>query len=182
MARTTEHEIIECLKENLRLAAENADRLARHERGPVYVDLRRQLKLVEGACRQMAGWREDARWLPFGVKVGDARLRCGKWLRERQPEWRFRGLAEILRFAHTQALDLERKRTGRVGILLPPVQPAPIRTEGRSILVPSSYADIRNREALPDIEYHRVETVMSYQAPEGDVPYEQAKTIFGAVH
>lgn len=137
---TTEREILDCLKENIRLAAENADKLANGERGAVYIHLRHQLGLVYGCTRQMAGWREDTRWLPFGLKVKEAQERCGKWLVAKEPAWRFRGLAEILRFALAAALELERKKTRRVGMILPEMLAAPIRTEGRPILVPANYA------------------------------------------
>lgn len=139
--RLTEAEILGCLKENLKLAAEHADKLAAGERGPLYLQLRDELTLVYGCCRQMAGWREDTRWSPFGVKIKEAQERCGRWLREKQPAWRFKSLAEILRFALAQALDLERKKTGRVGIILPEMLAAPTRTEGRpvSVILPPGF-------------------------------------------
>lgn len=127
----TEPEILGCLKENLRLGAENADKLAAGERGTVYLHFRQNLRLIDGCCRQMAGWREDTRWSPFGVKIRELQQRVGRWLVEKQPGWRFKGAAEILRFAFAQALDLETKKTGKRGIILPDAQPAPTRTQGR---------------------------------------------------
>lgn len=151
MSELTEREILACLKENLRLGAENADKLAAGERGPIYLHLRRELRLVEGCCRQMSGWREDTRWLPFGMKVVEAQLRCGQWLRSKEPAWRFKGLAEILRHALAQALDLERKKTGRIGMIVPKPFAAPTRTDVRPISVPGNYMkDIGSKGVLLD--------------------------------
>lgn len=144
MAELTEREILDCLKENLRLASEGADALAVGTRGPIYLEFRESMRLVEGACRQMGAWRGDSRWLPFGMKINEALQRCGNWLRSKEPAWRFAGLAEILRVALAQAHDLETKATGHIGVILPKPLPAPTRTEGRSILVPDGYKDIRN--------------------------------------
>lgn len=129
----TEREILDCLKENLRLGAENADKLAAGERGTVYLLFRQNLRLVDGCCRQMAGWREDTRWSPFGVKIRELQQRVGGWLVVKEPGWRFKGAAEILRYALAQALDLETKKTRKTGIILPEMQRAPMRTQGRSI-------------------------------------------------
>lgn len=140
LADLTEKEILLCLKENLRLAAEGCDKLASGDRGTVYIEFRAQMKLIEGCCRQMSGWREDTRWLPFGLKVAEAQQKCGRWIRERQPGWRFKGLGEILRNAYVQALELETKRTGRSGIILP--KPAPLIRDSRpvsQIILPPGY-------------------------------------------
>jgi len=116
----TEREILSQLKQSLRLAAEAAFHISKGLRGPHYVVLREQLKLAEGCCRQMAGWREDTRWLPFGLKLAQAQQMCGRWLREKQPAWRFKGLAEILAVALENANKLETKKTGKRGVILPP--------------------------------------------------------------
>lgn len=116
----TEREIISQLKQSLRLAAEAAARLAAGQRGVEYLTLRENLKLAEGCCRQMSAWRADTRWLPFGLKLAQAQQMCGRWLREKQPAWRFKGLAEILAVAVTQAAQLEQKKTGKIGSILPP--------------------------------------------------------------
>lgn len=120
MGQLTEREILSQLKESLRLAAEAAYHLSQGARGSQYLTLRRNLKLAEGCCRQMAGWREDTRWLPFGLKLAQAQQMCGRWLREKQPAWRFKGLAEILAHAVVNAMELETKKTGKRGIILPP--------------------------------------------------------------
>ena len=127
----TEQEILDCLKENLRLGAENADKLSRGERGPVYQEFRENLRLVDGCCRQMTGGREDTRWSPFGVKIRELQQRVGRWLVEKEPGWKFKGAGEILRYALAQALELETKKTGKVGAILPKIQAGPTRTQGR---------------------------------------------------
>ena len=120
MSGLTEREILSRLKESLRTAADSAYQLSRGERGAHYLTLRTHLKLAEGCCRQMAGWREDTRWLPFGLKLAQAQQMCGRWLREKQPGWRFKSLGEILDAAFVQASKLETMKTGKRGIILPP--------------------------------------------------------------
>lgn len=119
MAGLSEREILSKLKESLRLAAEAAYWLSQGERGPHFVVLRDELKSAEGCCRQMAGWREDTRWLPFGIHLAEAQKRCSRWLREKAPAWKFKGLAEVLAQAVVQAQDLEQRKTGKRGIILP---------------------------------------------------------------
>ncbi len=120
MSGLTEREILAQLKESLRIAAESAYKLSIGQRGPEYLALRRNLKLAEGCCRQMSAWRADSRWLPFGLKLAQAQQMCGRWLREKQPAWRFKGLAEILACAVANADTLQNKKTGRIGSILPP--------------------------------------------------------------
>src|ERR1700687_4447619 len=118
MGRLTETEIFDCLKTNLRLAAQSCDKLAVSPRkGPTYVKLRDELRLVEGACGQAAFWRGgDARWLKIGLFMAEAHKRAGGWLRgEKQPAGPsiklapaemhplFKKLAENLRAAYVKA-------------------------------------------------------------------------------
>lgn len=142
MARLTEVEIFDCLKTNLRLAAQSCDKLAVSPRkGPTYVKLREELRLVEGACRQAAFWRGgDARWLRIGLFMAEAHKRAGGWLRgEKQPDGTrvrvaaaemhplFVKLAANLRAAYVKAEEYRTKRTNRIGPILPIVQPPPHR-------------------------------------------------------
>jgi len=115
----TEHEITERLRSSLRKGAEAAYKLSRGERGFAFLDLTREMKIAETCCRQMAFNREDTRWLPFGIKLSEAQKRCGQWLREKQPSWRFKGLAEILASFVANMEQLETRKTGRRGIILP---------------------------------------------------------------
>lgn len=150
MAHLTEQEILSRLKESLKEGAADADRLAAGERGDIYPRFRENLRLIDGCCRQMAGWREDTRWSPFGVKIRELQMRVGRWLVEKEPAWRFKSVGEILRHALAQAMDLETKKTRKRGIILPVPLPAPTRTEGRQILVPANYAaDVKPKKKAP---------------------------------
>lgn len=147
MSELTEREILGRLKESFKLASEDADRLAAGERGPVYRRFREHLKLVEGCCRQMSAWRGDTRWLQVGLKVAEAQQKCGKWLRTKELPWRFAGLAQILRNGWLRAHELETKKTGRPGLILPKPLPAETRTQGRSVSVILPPGFIREGEA-----------------------------------
>jgi hypothetical protein len=142
MGQLTEVEILDCLKTNLRLAAQSCDRLAvSPKKGPSYSGLRDQLRLVEGACRQLAFWRNgDARWLRIGMFMAEVHRRAGEWLRGiKQPDGTrmkvadghmhplFVKLAENLRAAYVKADELATKRTNRIGPILPQPGPAPHR-------------------------------------------------------
>lgn len=115
----TEHEITERLKASLRKGAEAAYKLSQGERGFAFLDLTREMKIAETCCRQMAFNREDTRWLPFGLKLSEAQKRAGDWLRAKEPSWRFKGLAEILASFLANLDQLQNKKTGRRGIILP---------------------------------------------------------------
>jgi hypothetical protein len=133
MGALTEVEIFDCLKSNLRLAAQNCDKLAVSPRkGPIYRRLRDELRLIEGACRQAAFWRGDARWLRIGLYMAEVHKRAGDWLRgikqtdgtrlkisTGQIHPLFLKLAENLRAAYVKADDFQNKRTNRIGAILP---------------------------------------------------------------
>lgn len=141
MGALTESEIFSCLAENFRLAAQNADRLAiSPKKGAIYNEFRKQLKLVEGAARQAAYWRQDTRWLKIGLYVAECHERAGTWLRGyKLPSGQrithregtlhplFVKLAENLRAGFRKAEDFRTKATGRIGTILPTVQPGPHR-------------------------------------------------------
>lgn len=134
MGSLTEREIIDCLSENFRLAAENAGKLAvSPKRGLIYRAFRDQLKLLEGAARQLAYWRGgDARWLQVGLYMAECHKRAGDWLRgvkqpsggyrplsEGQKHPLFMKLADNLRAAQVSAERLRDMRTNRIGPILP---------------------------------------------------------------
>jgi hypothetical protein len=138
----SEVEVLDCLKSNLRLAAQSCDQLAvSPSKGPIYQGLRDQLRLVEGACRQIAYCRGgDARWLRIGLYMAECHKRAGEWLRGvKQPSGvrmkvapghmhpLFLKLAQNLRAAYDKAEELRTKRTNRVGPILPVPGVAPHR-------------------------------------------------------
>jgi hypothetical protein len=165
MGALSEPEIFSCLTENCRMAAEHAEFLASSPRvGPTYRLLRDELELIEGACRQAAHWREDTRWLKIGLAMEHAHKNAGEWLRgiKNGPGPRiplapghkhplFMKLAETLRALHKMTDDLRDKATGRVGMILPEVQKAPMRTQGRpmQVLMPPSVQVSRGGILLP---------------------------------
>lgn len=145
-AALTEREILSRLEESLRECADYAYQLSIGKRGPIYKKFMQSMKLAEGCCRQMSAWREDTRWLPFGIKIGLAQERCGRWLREKHGPAAFAKLAEILRQARYEASKLEHDKTGRAGAILPEEQAAPTRTQGRPVsmsglILPPSYTE-----------------------------------------
>ena len=141
MGALLEHEIVDCLTDNFKSAADSCDYLARSpKKGPRYAQLRRELKLIEGAARQMAHWREDARWLRVGLYMEEVHKRCGDWLRGvKQPDGSRRPIApgqlhplfvkcaEELRACLKMAETLRTKATGRVGAILPKLQQPDLR-------------------------------------------------------
>ena len=142
MGQLTEAEIFTCLSENFRLAAEDCDNLAVSPRkGPTYASLRDRLELIEGACRQAAAWRQDTRWLSIGMYMAKAHELSLEWLRgisagpgrprvkiaAGQMHPLFVKLAENLRAAEKKAMDFKNKATGKIGMILPDAQRAPLR-------------------------------------------------------
>ena len=175
MGALTEVEIFDCLKTNLRLAAQSCDKLAVSPRkGPTYVKLREELRLVEGACRQAAFWRGgDARWLQVGILMAEAHKRAGDWLRGiKQPDGTrvklangilhpaFEMLAESLRALIRLADNTKNKATGRLGMILPaplrgphrdtrPVSFAGMRQHTNGLLVPDTLPTIPSPPLVP---------------------------------
>ena len=142
MGALTETEIFDCMRTSLKAAAECCDELARTPlKGPVYDRLRKELKLIEGCCRQASAWREDTRWLPIGLMMHEVHDKAGNWLRgwkhpengqrikfaEGQRNPLFVKLGENLRALSTVAENLRTKATGRVGMILPKPLPGPHR-------------------------------------------------------
>lgn len=145
MGALTEVEIFSCLEENLLSAAQHAKDLALLPvRGDTYDKFRKELLLVEGAARQASVWREDTRWLDIGHWMATAHRLTGKWLRgysvmdgkgKRQyPHDLYLKMADNLLGASVMVEKIRKERTGRVGMILPEVQPL-IRTQGRAVQV-----------------------------------------------
>lgn len=164
MGALTETEIFDCLSDNFRKAAEHCENLAKLPRkGSSYTALRESLKLIEGACRQAAMWREDARWLRIGLMMAEAHERAGLWLRgiklpsgqrvkiaEGHMHPLFMKLAEHLRSFHRKADEFKTQSTGRIGTILPAVQAAPHRdTRPVHISVPAHLRQTAGGIILP---------------------------------
>ena len=158
MGALTEREIIDCMETNLGLAIQNCEDLARLPlKGPSYVKLRENLKLIEGCCRQASAWREDTRWLNVGLVMAEAHKRAGDWLRgNKTPEGvriklapgemhpLFMKLADNLRSLQLACHQLRHQRVGKLGMILPPVLPAPHRdTRPSRVILPETMAPKR---------------------------------------
>ncbi len=162
MGDLTEREIFDCLEENFRLAAQNAEKLAHcAAKGPVYDQFRKNLALIEGACRQANYWRQDTRWLGIARWCGVVHQTCGDWLRgikvkggpriklaAKQLHPNFMAAAQRLKACEQVAIAFRDKATGKVGMILPTALPGPHRdtrpvgwsqTQG-GLIVPSGMA------------------------------------------
>lgn len=143
------------MADNLRMAARDCELLATIPmKGMVYDRFRKELKLVEGCCRQASAWREDTRWLPIGLMMEECHKRAGDWLRgvvmpdgtrrliphgEKHPL--FVKLAENLHALLKQVSVLRTQATGRLGMILPDMAPTPFReTRQHRIELPAGMA------------------------------------------
>ena len=167
MSALTEVEIMDCLQENFRKAAEHCELLASLPmRGPTYELLREELGLIEGAARQAAYWRDDAGgagapigfagthgfealksdmgdpgWLEIAHMMGECHKRAGDWLRGFYPRPLFLKLAAVLRECHRKAELRRTSKTGLRGHRRPPVRPGPHRdTRPVSVITPGGIA------------------------------------------
>jgi hypothetical protein len=136
----TEVEIFDCMKSNLSRAAVYADHISRYPAsGHSFIKMRAALKRVEGACRQAAYWRQDARWLRPGLMCEKAHQIARTWLHRPsvQSKKLFTGLAAALR---KMAVDIERlqtARTGQLGMILPKEQKPPTTSASVPVKRPS---------------------------------------------
>lgn len=126
----SERELLEELKDSLRSAAEDCDQIAIHPfRGFVYDAMRKKLKKIEMLCFQVGRYRDgDCRWFPVGTMMEQVHKRAGNWLRTMQSADSrnqavplFRKLADNLRSLHAQIINLETKRTGVMGSIIPAI-------------------------------------------------------------
>ena len=140
MSDLTEREILNCLYENLKSATTHCRLLATlPARGPTYNLLRQELKLVEGACRQIGHWREDSRWFQVGLMMEEVHRRSGNWLRAFSPRKLFITLAETLCNTYVYCNNLETNSTGRRGAILPDESTIPFqyRKSSGGLILPS---------------------------------------------
>lgn len=154
----SEHEIADRMRNSLRECIDASSKLAVLSiRGKQYERLRTHLHLVEGCCRQMAAYRDDARWLPFGMFMSNCHKLAGDWLRGHVKNgvlvvWSpghmnqmFVQLATELTVVFEHLDKLVTAATGTTGPILP-APPAEERRVGRpgflrrsKLIVPASY-------------------------------------------
>lgn len=120
MAVLTETEIFDSMITDLQGAVDSCTNLALLPmQGPTYVKLRDQLRRIEGACRQAAHWREDARWSWFGFEMARFHDRLGDCIRCRAPRKIFLAQAELIRERLAAARQMKDAATHKLGPILP---------------------------------------------------------------
>jgi hypothetical protein len=132
-----ERQLLSALKEHLRLAADKCYEIARQPKsGPQFDAMRKALKVCEDCCRKVGSLREDARWLPMGLKMEEAHQIAREWLHRPTVKAKklFSGLGDQLMFFLAAIEKLETARTNRVGMILPKPLGAPLR-ESRPVQV-----------------------------------------------
>jgi hypothetical protein len=135
MSDLTEAEIFDRLRSSLREVIQGCVNLAEWpSQGPTYIQLRKDLALVEGASRQAGHWRRDARWFALGWEVAAFQQRIGDALRCHAPRKVFLGMADFFRKALHEADKLKVAKTGRRGPIMPTPKPGPHR-ESRPVYV-----------------------------------------------
>lgn len=128
MADLAEIEVIDCLKENLRKLVQHCKDLAlKPAQGPTYRQVIETIKLVEGASRQMAVFRDDARWTKFGFEMARLHDRLGDCIRSKARREIFMRMSTMVADAYAQTMILYTAKTGRRGPILPRVSPGPHR-------------------------------------------------------
>lgn len=131
---TTEREVLSLMRGTLTRAAERLDLLlAKPKMGATFRQFRADLKTIETCCRQVAFFRDDARWLQIGLQIEMTHQKAGHWVRTHQ-RLLLHKLADNLRGIGYAAQGLETAATGRTGMILP-VPGRTDRTNGRPMQV-----------------------------------------------
>jgi hypothetical protein len=132
----TEQETLDEIRTRLGSAVSHAAALAiLPAKGPSYVKLRGELKLIEQSARMIAYNRQDARWLQIGIRMSEVHRLTGHLIRRHFPNPYFREIENWLRQLFECANNLQHNATGRVGMILPKPKPGPTRTQDRQIQV-----------------------------------------------
>ena len=134
----TEVEIRGCWRQNMLEAASCCSLLQTlPAQGATFVRLRENLKLAEGACRQMGHWREDSRWLYLAPQLENLHQMARVMIVSHYARQLFTKLEITLRKIVQAADDLENKATGKVGMILPDTSRGPHRdTRPVSVIIP----------------------------------------------
>ena len=87
-------------------------------RGWQYAALRDHIGLLEGTCRQMAAFREDARWIRLGIQYAKLRRSAQKHFIAQR--WKaFTQMMPIFEAGLRSVADLAEAKTGARGPILP---------------------------------------------------------------
>lgn len=124
MSELTEREIQDRCKQALGEARRECQWLATQQdydnaapRGRHYTALKRAIELAEGAARQMAQFREDARWVKFGAII--ARSLPVIQHQYVAMRWAAFGTLALVFEKHLQSVEELNEKTGRTGVILP---------------------------------------------------------------
>lgn len=156
---TSEQQIFDMMWQSFGLAIDACEKLSvASRRGLPYEQLRNNLHLIEGCCRQAAIWRGgDSRYLPIGMFMANCHQRAGDWLRGTVDKTtgmpialppgarnqNFVELAAYLKWASDKCREFHEQKTGRSGIILPQsMMRAPERrigspVQGHRLLIPA---------------------------------------------
>lgn len=154
---TTELELLDWLKTNLRQAIEHCAVLAHHPfRGFIYDTFRKELLAIESACTRLAYHRlSDARWLTIGLMMGETHKKAGNWLRSARSKDSskrvhplFLKLSDNLKALHAKVVELETKKTGIIGPILPAPLPAPHRPPSVQVHKGYEFSDRRSKGGI----------------------------------
>lgn len=150
MSALTETEIKDALRTNLRAAISACRDLAKlPAQGPTYGKLVEQLRLVEGAARQLGHWREDMRWMRFGFEMARFHDRIGDCIRSHAARKIFLAMAELMEGKLLEMARLQDAATGRRGPILPQPGEGPHReTRPVQVALPGVPGYIRNPSGL----------------------------------
>lgn len=105
-------------REACQFLARNADPMLIAPRSHHYRTLRAALNALEGSSRQMAHWREDARWLKLGIHYAKA-MRIAQRLFANMNWLEFQRLGIMFENGSRHLDELAQRRTGHVGMILP---------------------------------------------------------------
>jgi hypothetical protein len=144
MGDLTEREILTTMQHHLRRAIDCCDKLTKEPKyGRNYRDLRESLARIEGCCRQASAWREDTRWLKYGLMMEECHQRSLKWLRAHAPRTLFKKLGEALRALMKACEDLRDKAPPKLGMILPEVQRDPTERNAHILVKPPKLATVK---------------------------------------
>ncbi len=124
MQTLSDKEQFELIRENLRLAAEDAMSISRDiPTGMHYISLRKHLLAAEEACRAIMWLREDARWSEFSLLFPKCVEISRRWLSPLSVEGKkvFYKMAESIGWLLAYAEDMRTRKTGIKGMILPQV-------------------------------------------------------------
>lgn len=128
VSNLSETDIFDRLRTSLRAAIQHTKDLAfLPAQGPTYLKLIEELKLIEGAARQAQFWRQDMRWGVVANEMEAFHQKIGQAIRSHQARRIFLRMAEMMQFFLDRANELQNAKTGRMGAILPKVQPGPHR-------------------------------------------------------